>query len=173
MKKFLLSMSLMFVALTLTSCAKDAAEENVVPAGKGFSFVADIDGTRATVDGMKTVWESGDQVAFRGVAESSTYTTCRLYGFDYVSAKIILPLGGIIICLFVGWKLDRQMVYNEVTNNGTLHLGPSDAATATGGRPSLGARLLSRLHPFRIYIFLVRWVAPTAIAVIFINELLR
>ena len=87
MKKFLLSMSLMFVALTLTSCAKDAAEENVVPAGKGFSFVADIDGTRATVDGMKTVWESGDQVAFGGVAESSTYTTCRLYGFDYVSGN--------------------------------------------------------------------------------------
>ncbi|MGN0007454.1 MAG: fimbrillin family protein [Alistipes sp.] len=87
MKKFLLSMSLMFVALTLTSCAKDAAEENVVPAGKGFSFVADIDGTRATVDGMKTVWESGDQVAFGGVTESSTYTTCRLYGYDYVSGN--------------------------------------------------------------------------------------
>ena len=98
---------------------------------------------------------------------------CLFDLFDYVSAKIILPLGGIIICLFVGWKLDRQMVYNEVTNNGTLHLGPSDAATAAGARPSLGARLLSRLHPFRIYIFLVRWVAPTAIAVIFINELLR
>lgn len=88
MKKFLLSMSLMFVALTLTSCAKDAAEENVVPAGKGFSFVADIDGTRATVDGMKTVWESGDQVAFGGVlAENTKYTACRLYGFDYVSGN--------------------------------------------------------------------------------------
>lgn len=87
MKKFLLSMSLMFVALTLTSCAKDAAEENVVPTGKGFSFVADIDGTRATVDGMKTVWESGDQVAFGGVTESDTFTTCRLYGYDYVSGN--------------------------------------------------------------------------------------
>ena len=67
---------------------------------------------------------------------------------DFVSAKIILPLGGIIICLFVGWRLDRQLVYNEVTNNGSL-----------------------RIRLFRLYIFLVRWVAPLAISIIFINEL--
>lgn len=85
MKKFLLSMSLMFVALTLTSCAKDAAEENVAPAGKGgFSFVADVD-SRATVDGLKTVWEAGDQVAFGGVLENTTFTSARLYGFDYAN----------------------------------------------------------------------------------------
>ena len=73
---------------------------------------------------------------------------CLFDLFDFVSAKIILPLGGIIICLFVGWKLDRQLVYNEVTNNGSL-----------------------RIRIFRLYLFLVRWVAPVAIAVIFFNEL--
>lgn len=73
---------------------------------------------------------------------------CLFDLFDFISAKIILPLGGIIICLFVGWRLDRQLVYNEVTNNGTL-----------------------RIRLFRLYIFLVRWVSPLAIAVIFINEL--
>lgn len=73
---------------------------------------------------------------------------CLFDLFDFVSAKIILPLGGIIICLFVGWKLDRQLVYDEVTNKGTL-----------------------RIPLFRFYIFLVRWVAPLAIAVIFFNEL--
>lgn len=73
---------------------------------------------------------------------------CLFDLFDFVSAKIILPLGGIIICLFVGWRLDRQMVYNEVTNNGSL-----------------------RIPLFRCYIFLVRWVAPLVIAIIFLNEL--
>lgn len=73
---------------------------------------------------------------------------CLFDLFDFISAKIILPLGGIIICLFVGWRLDRQLVYNEVTNNGTL-----------------------RVRLFRLYIFLVRWVSPAAIAVIFVNEL--
>lgn len=88
MKKFLISMSLMFGALTLTSCAKDAAEETIIPNdGKGFSFVAEIDNTRATVDGMKTTWEAGDQVGFGGVFEDTTYPTCRLYGFDYADGK--------------------------------------------------------------------------------------
>lgn len=73
---------------------------------------------------------------------------CLFDLFDFVSAKIILPLGGIIICLFVGWRLDRQLVCNEVTNNGSL-----------------------RIRLFRLYIFLVRWVAPLAISIIFINEL--
>ena len=73
---------------------------------------------------------------------------CLFDLFDFISAKIILPLGGIVICLFVGWRLDRQLVYAEVTNNGTL-----------------------RIRLFRLYIFLVRWVSPLAIALIFINEL--
>lgn len=88
MKKFLISMSLMFGALTLTSCAKDATEETILPNdGKGFSFVAEIDNTRATVDGMKTTWEAGDQVGFGGVLETTTFTSCRLYGFDYADGK--------------------------------------------------------------------------------------
>ena len=73
---------------------------------------------------------------------------CLFDLFDFVSAKIILPLGGIVICLFVGWKLPRQLVRDEVTNNGSL-----------------------RVRLFTIYLFLVRWVAPTAIAAIFVNEL--
>ncbi len=73
---------------------------------------------------------------------------CLFDLFDFISAKIILPLGGIVICLFVGWRLDRQLVYAEVTNNGML-----------------------RIRLFRLYIFLVRWVSPLAIALIFINEL--
>lgn len=68
--------------------------------------------------------------------------------FDFVSAKIFLPLGGIIIALFTGWKLDRQLVRDEVTNHGTLN---------------------SRLFP--VYIFILKWIAPLAISLIFLNEL--
>lgn len=68
--------------------------------------------------------------------------------FDFVSAKIFLPIGGIIISLFVGWKLDRRMVKAEVTNNGTL-----------------------KVPLFKVYIFLLKWVAPLAIVLIFLNEL--
>lgn len=68
--------------------------------------------------------------------------------FDYVSAKIFLPIGGIIISLFSGWKLDRKMVKDEITNQGSL-----------------------KAPLFKVYIFLLKWVAPLAITLIFLNEL--
>lgn len=92
MKKLFLSMSLMLAALTLTNCTKDAAEDKaIVDNGKGFSFTANIDGvgdTKATLEGVKTVWEAGDQVGFGGIKEGATYATARLYGFDYVSGNV-------------------------------------------------------------------------------------
>ncbi len=68
--------------------------------------------------------------------------------FDFAASKVIMLLSGIVICLFVGWKLDRQLVYDEVTNGGTL-----------------------RFRLFRLYIFLIRYVVPIVIGVIFVNEL--
>lgn len=70
--------------------------------------------------------------------------------FDFVSAKIIMPLGGMLISIFTGWYLDRKLVRDEVTNEGKLHI------------PYFG-----------VYIFLLKYVAPIAIASIFINELLK
>lgn len=68
--------------------------------------------------------------------------------FDFTSSKIILPLGGIIICLFTGWYLDRKLVESELTNGGTI-----------------------RFRLFRLYYFIIRYVAPLAIAGVFIQEL--
>lgn len=68
--------------------------------------------------------------------------------FDYTASKIILPLGGVIICLFTGWYLDRRFVEGELTNGGRL-----------------------RFRLFRLYYFIIRFVAPLAIAAVFIQEL--
>ena len=70
-----------------------------------------------------------------------------LFGALGVLASALI--GGIIICLFVGWKLDRRLAESELTNGGKLHF-----------------RLL------RAYIFLVRYVVPVAIVSIFLHELL-
>lgn len=69
--------------------------------------------------------------------------------FDFTASKIILPIGGIIICIFTGWYLDRKLVESELTNNGTL-----------------------RFRLFRLWYFLIRFVAPFAIAAVFLQELL-
>lgn len=70
--------------------------------------------------------------------------------FDFVSAKIFLPVGGIIISLFVGWRLSSDMVFDELSNHGHLHV-PRWA--------------------FSVYIFLLRWLIPLAIMAIFLKEL--
>lgn len=92
MKKLFLSMSLMLAALTLTNCTKDAAEDKaIVDNGKGFSFTANIDGvgdTKATLEGVKTVWEAGDQIGFGGsINNLQENKNVQLLAFDYVSGS--------------------------------------------------------------------------------------
>ncbi len=68
--------------------------------------------------------------------------------FDFLTAKILLPLGGMFIALFTGWYLDRNLVEEEITNGGKL-----------------------KIPFFKVYIFILKFIAPVAIAVIFIDEL--
>lgn len=67
---------------------------------------------------------------------------------DFVTAKIMLPLGGLLVSIFVGWYLKRSVSYEELTNGGKL-----------------------KAVFFNLYIFILRFVAPVAISIIFINEL--
>ena len=68
--------------------------------------------------------------------------------FDFLTAKFIMPLGGILITMFVEWYLDRKLVMDELTNNGTL-----------------------RVRGLRFLLFLIRWVAPIGVSLVFLNEL--
>ena len=68
--------------------------------------------------------------------------------FDYSVTKFLMPLGGLLITLFVGWYLDRKLVEQQLTNDG-----------------SIPVRTMKPL------LFLIRWVAPFGILVIFLNEL--
>ncbi len=68
--------------------------------------------------------------------------------FDFLTAKFMMPLGGILITMFVGWSLDRSSVMGELTNEGTL-----------------------RVRGLRFLLFLVRWVAPIGVGLVFLNEL--
>ena len=92
-----------------------------------------------------------------GVASSlslgiwSEYTLFGLGCFDFLdflTAKIMLPLGGLLVAVFVAWYLKRSVSYDEVTNYG-----------------------LQKAPYFPVYMFILKYIAPVAIAMIFINEL--
>jgi len=67
---------------------------------------------------------------------------------DFVTAKLMLPLSGFLVCLFVGWYLKRSVSYEELTNYG-----------------------LQKAPYFPVYMFILRYLAPIAILLIFVNEL--
>lgn len=69
--------------------------------------------------------------------------------FDFTVTKFLMPLGGLMMTLFVGWYLDRKLVERQLTNDG-----------------SIPVRLMRPL------LILIRWVAPIGILVIFINEII-
>lgn len=69
---------------------------------------------------------------------------------DFITANVMLPLGGIFIVVFVGWRLGMTHFFEEVTNDGTLR------------------------SPLRkIIFFIIRYIAPLAVAVIFISGLFK
>lgn len=71
--------------------------------------------------------------------------------FDNLSSNILMTLGSLLTVLFVGWRLKKTDVYDEFTNGGTL---------------SRSAKV------FGVLWFLIRYVCPIAITVIFLSGLL-
>lgn len=63
---------------------------------------------------------------------------------EYLTSNIMLPAGGLFIVLFIGWFFSRSRTRAELTNEGTL---------SSGYVP--------------VFMFIVKFVAPVAIAIIF------
>lgn len=40
--------------------------------------------------------------------------------FDYVTANVLMPLGGLFTCIFVAWRMKPEFLRNEITNYGEL-----------------------------------------------------
>lgn len=68
--------------------------------------------------------------------------------FDFLVAKFLMPIGSLIICIFLGWVVDEKKVRGEITNGGTLK---------------------QPLYP--VFRFIIRYLAPVCIILIFLNEL--
>lgn len=68
--------------------------------------------------------------------------------FDYVTSNVMLPLGGMVISIFVGWVVDRKIVKAQLRGAGTLS-------------PWL----------FGAIVFCLRYVAPSCILLVFLAGL--
>ena len=66
---------------------------------------------------------------------------------DFFTGQIMLPVGGFLTCLFVGWYLPHKIVRDEFTNYGTL-----------------------RGRLFHTYLFCMKYVCPVCILLIFLHQ---
>ncbi len=69
--------------------------------------------------------------------------------FDFLTAKFMMPLGGLLITVFVGWYMKKELVTEQLTNGGTL-----------------------KVRSLNTLLALIKWVAPIGVALIFLNEVL-
>lgn len=66
---------------------------------------------------------------------------------DYVTGQMLMPVGAILACLFIGWFAPRKVVHDEFTNHGTL-----------------------RSTFYGIFLFCVRFICPVCIVIIFLHQ---
>ena len=73
---------------------------------------------------------------------------CFFDALDFLTAKIMMPFGGMLVCIFISQRVERSVWVDEITNHGTI-----------------------RFYFLRTYLFFVKYLAPIAIGLIFLNEL--
>jgi neurotransmitter:Na+ symporter, NSS family len=78
-----------------------------------------------------------------------TIFNLNIFGLlEFLSTKVILPLGGFLIVLFIGWYFGSLKAKKELSNEGQL-----------------------KVAYFPVFIFIVKFLAPVAIAFVFLYSL--
>ena len=62
----------------------------------------------------------------------------------------MLPIVAFLMCVYIAWIAPRNILNDEITNNGTL-----------------------RSRFYRIVIFIIRYIAPFMIALIFVGNFIK
>ncbi|WP_203363169.1 sodium-dependent transporter [Bacillus sp. REN10] len=84
-----------------------------------------------------------------GVLSDVTIFNKSIFDFaDFITANIGMPLGALFISIFVGYRMKRNEVYEEIVRGS-----------------SMGSKL------FAIWYFCVKYIAPVAIIIIFLQSL--
>ena len=120
----------------------------------GVTFLADEKGMprrRATLLLAFLCWAVGIlcSLSFGPLADVKVLGLSFFDFLDGLCSDWLLPLGGLVFTLFVGWKMSKADVRDEFTNGGTVN---------------------RRL--FDVVYFLMRFVAPVGILVVFATNLL-
>ena len=106
-----------------------------------------IDRVRAAFAVIAATWllGIGTILSFSHWAELTVFGKTFFDLIDFLTSNVMLPLGGLFIALFAGWAMTRAAVFEE----------------------------LAIAHPgfFRAWYFIIRFIAPALILVVFLNAI--
>jgi len=69
--------------------------------------------------------------------------------FDYISSNILLPVGGLLTALFIGYFIKKDDLKDELSNHGTLKVDGL----------------------FNVFYFVIRYVTPALLLIVLLNSL--
>jgi NSS family neurotransmitter:Na+ symporter len=84
------------------------------------------------------------------VEELSFFGKAMFDWFDFVTGQIFLPVVGFLTCIFIGWFVPHKIVRDEFSNYGELK---------------------GYVRYFHRYLFIIKYVCPLAILLIFLHQL--
>ncbi|MFO7863419.1 MAG: sodium-dependent transporter, partial [Salinivirgaceae bacterium] len=139
---------LFFVLLAVAALTSTVSLLEVVVAY--FSEELNMSRSKATIISTSLIWVFGvfATLSFSSLKDFTLFDLTIFDSLDYVSANVLLPLGALLIVVFLGWKFGKRQTYLETTNE-----------------KSIPFKL------FGLFFFIVKFIAPIAIVLIFLNSL--
>lgn len=114
-------------------------------------FQEELHTSRGKAASIVTLWCSVVAVVCSlscGAANITIFGLSALDFCDFLTSNILLPLGALATCIYVGWIIPINTVRNEFTNWGTV------------GRSS-----------YFVWLFMVRVVTPVCVVAVFLHQL--
>lgn len=139
---------LFFILLAVAALTSTVSVLEVVVAY--FSEELNMTRSKATIISAFSIWVFGvlATLSFSDLSEVTIFGNTFFDLMDYISANVLLPLGALLIVIFLGWRLGKKATNQEITNEGVL-------------KPGL----------FNLFFFIVKYIAPIAIVLVFLNSL--
>ncbi|GAB4327448.1 MAG: sodium-dependent transporter [Bacteroidales bacterium] len=136
---------LFFVLLAIAALTSTVSVLEVVVAY--FSEELNMTRKRATVLGALSISVVGvfATLSFGPLSDVLIFGKTFFGWFDYLSANVLLPIGALLIVVFVGWFYGKKNLKDELTSSGSY-----------------------RVALFPVFLWIVRLVAPLAIAIVFL-----
>lgn len=89
------------------------------------------------------------------VHKTSLFGNVILFGknlfdlFDYISSNIAMPIGGLLMAIFVGYIISKESVKKELSNNNTLNNNST----------------------INLFLFILKYITPLLLIIVFLNSL--